>query len=166
PDEVAVRDGSQLRHCDLHDAALVAPALGQRRDDLFDDGTDFVGRFLSRQIGLENLTLAGFFGDQLGTAGLLELRDRVAPLLDLFANDLERLVVGQLVAGLDLTIGKARERAAQGIEAHLISGFHRFLQIGADLVANAHGYAPTLRTALAGSGRLLLTANAGLLVVL
>ena len=85
------------------------------------------------------------FATSSDAPGALELDDRVAALLVLFADHVELVGLAQFATGFDAAIGERRERRAEGVDAQLIAGLHRDLEIGCDAVL--HVYARRLRAA-------------------
>ena len=88
--EIAVGEPSQLRHHDLHDGTHVARALAAVRPKRFARSREFRRpSCLRRQIGQEISRSRALLIGQIGTAGLLELGQRVAALFDQPADDVQ-----------------------------------------------------------------------------
>src|SRR5882672_12149994 len=95
----------EARHHRLHHLAHVlrrgGARLGDRRGDR---GVDLLDRGGGRKIVLEDADFSRLLVDEIGAAGLRELLDRVAPLLDERRHDLEHLRVVEVAPLLDALV--------------------------------------------------------------
>ena len=125
---------------DAHHLAHVArPRSADLGDDLRDFGSDLVGAQPLRQVALEHRDLGRFLGDQVVAAGLLERRDRIAPLLDQLVDDADGLRVVERDALVDLALLDRSEQHAdrrQPFGRRLRA--HRGLHVFGDAVFQGH----------------------------
>ena len=84
------------------------------RDGFGDGGLDLLGCRRRRQVGLKHRDFAGLFLDEIGAAGLGELLNRIAPLLDQRRHDLEDLRILEVASLLDALVHDGRLEHAQG----------------------------------------------------
>ena len=123
-----------------HDAAHVlrrgGPAGGH---GLTSQGADLVLVELLGQVGREDVDLGLLLGGQvLATGGLVGV-DRLAALLDLPAEDLEGLLVGERRALVLGGVLGSRDDHAQRVAPQRVAVAHGGLHVGLELLGQAHG---------------------------